>query len=139
MNGKVGEICRPPAANFTSIVPSFGNIDYIHVLGTAMGVCRSRNCNGCYIHVLGTAVGVYRPILGMYRPILGMYRPILGMYRPPLLLNSPEVASAMGAWVYGRVYRGAAVLPQYRGAVVHRYRVPRGTAVYCYRATAPPR
>ena len=126
---------------------------YIHVLGTAMGVCRSRNCNGCYIHVLGTAVGVYRPILGMYRPILGMYRPILGMYRPilgmyrpilgmyrpPLLLNSPEVASAMGAWVYGRVYRGAAVLPQYRGAVVHRYRVPRGTAVYCYRATAPPR
>ena len=31
---------------------------YIHVLGTAMGVCRSRNCNGCYIHVLGTAMGV---------------------------------------------------------------------------------
>ncbi len=25
-----------------------------------MGVCRSRNCNGCYIHVLGTAMGVCR-------------------------------------------------------------------------------
>ena len=89
MNGKVGEICRPPAANFTSIVPSFGNIVYIHVLGTAMGVSRSRNCNGCYIHVLGTAVRMYRPILGMYRPILGMYQPILGMYQPILGMYQP--------------------------------------------------
>ena len=32
----------------------------IHVLGTPMGVYRSRNCNGCLIHVLGTPMGLYR-------------------------------------------------------------------------------
>ena len=31
----------------------------IHVLGTPMGVYRSRNSNGCLIHVLGTPMGVY--------------------------------------------------------------------------------
>ena len=35
----------------------FQNLDFFI---TAMGVCRSRNCNECYIHVLGTAMGVCR-------------------------------------------------------------------------------